>query len=134
MYEQGIQPVAKKVKDLENLKSPESKKDVKKVLRCFGFYRFFIKDVHVDSKPFYELIKDTTSFKRTDLHEELFIKIKTEISADTILAVPSNGNPFHKHNDSSNVGACCILVQQFLERKRTVSFNSRDFDNAEQKT
>ena len=34
---------------------------------------------------------------------------------------------------SSNVGTGCILVQQFPEGKRIVSFNSRVFDNAEQK-
>ena len=70
--EQGIQPVAKRVKDLQNLKSPESKRDVMKVLGCLGFYSCYIKNLHVDSQPFYELIKDTTPFKLTDQHEELF--------------------------------------------------------------
>ena len=32
--EQGIQPVAKRLKDLQNLESPESKRDVMKVLGC----------------------------------------------------------------------------------------------------
>ena len=41
--------------------------------------------------------------------------------------------PFHIHVDSSHVGTGCILVQQFPEEKRVVSFNSRVFDNAEQK-
>ena len=36
--EQGVQPVAKRVKDLQNLKSPESKRDVMKVLGCLVFY------------------------------------------------------------------------------------------------
>ena len=36
--EQGIHPVAKRVKDLQNLKSPESKRDVMKVFGCLGFY------------------------------------------------------------------------------------------------
>ena len=131
--EQGIQPVAKRVKDLQNLKSPENKRDVMKVLGCLGFYSCYIKNLHVDSQPFYELIKDTTPFKWTDQHEQLFKEIKTRISEDTILAVPSTKYPFHIHVDSSNVGTGCILVQQFPEGKRIVSFNSRVFDNAEQK-
>ena len=61
--EQEIQPIAKRVKDLQNLKSPESKRDVIKVLGCLGFYSCYIKNLHVDSQPFYELIKDTTPFK-----------------------------------------------------------------------
>ena len=55
--EQGIQPVSKRVQDLQSLKSPESKRDVMKVLGCLGFYSCFIKNLHVDSQPFYELIK-----------------------------------------------------------------------------
>ena len=131
--EQGIQPVAKRVKDLQNRKSPESKRDVMKVLVCLCFYSCYIKNLHVDRQPFYELIKDTTPFKWTDQHEELFNEIKSRISEDTILAVPSTKYPFHIHVDSSNVGTGCILVQQFPEGKIIVSFNSRVFDNAEQK-
>ena len=116
--EQGIQPVAKKVKDLQNLmKSPESKRDVMKVLGCLDFYGCYIKNLHVNSQPFYELIKDTTPFKWTNQHEELFKEIKNRISEDTILAVPSTEYPFHLHVDSSNVGTGRILVQQFPEGK-----------------
>ena len=35
--------------------------------------------------------------------------------------------------DSLNVGTGCILIQQFPEGKRIISFNSRRFDKAEQK-
>ena len=64
--------------------------------------------------------------------EELFKEIKTRISDGTILAVPSTKHPFYKHIDSSNVGTGSILVRQFSEAKRIVSFISRVFDNAEQ--
>ena len=47
--------------------------------------------------------------------------------------MPSTEYPFHIHVVSSNVGTGCILVQQFPERIRIVPFNSRVFDNAEQK-
>ena len=52
---------------------------------------------------------------------------------DTILAVPSTDYPFHIHVDSLDVGTGCILIQQFREGKRIISFNSRLFDKAEQK-
>ena len=104
-----------------------------KVFGCLGFNNCYFKNLHADSQPFYELIKDTTPFKWTDRHEELFKQIKTRISEETILAVPSTEYPFHIHVNSSNVGTGCILVQQFPEGKRIVSFNSRVFDNAEQK-
>ena len=130
---EGIQPIAKRVKDLKNLKSPECKRDVMKVLGCLRFYSCYIKNLHVDKQPFYDLIKDSTSFHWTDEHEKLFQSIKDRISEDTILAVPSTDYPFHIHVDSSNVGIGCILYQQFPEGKRIISFNSRVFDKAEQK-
>ena len=130
---EGIQPIAKRVKDLKHLKSPESKRDVMKVLGCLGFYSCYIKNLHVDSQPFYDLIKDSTPFHWTHEHEKLFQSMKDRISEDTILAIPSTDYPFHNHVDSSNVGAGCILIQQFSEGKRIFSFNSRILDKAEQK-
>ena len=126
----GIQPIAKRVDALRNLKSPQSKRDVMKVLGCLGFYSCYIKNLHVDSQPFYDLIRDSTPFHWTEEHEQLFNSIKERIHKDT---VPSTEYPFHIHVDSSNVGTGCILIQQFSEGKRIISFNSRVFDKAEQK-
>ena len=130
---EGIQPIAKRVKVLKNFKSTESERDVMKVLRCFGFYSCYIKNLHVDSRPFYDFIKDPTPFHWTHEREKLFQTIKGRISGDTIFAVPSTDYPFHIHVDSSNVGTGCILVQQFPEGMRIISFDSRIFDKAEQK-
>ena len=128
----GIQPIAKRVDTLQNLKSPQSKRDVMKVLGCLGFYSCYIKNQHVDSQPFYDLIKDSTPFHWTEEHETLFNSIKDRIHKDTVLAVPSFDYTFHIHVDS-NVGTGCVLIQQFPEGKIIISFNSRVFDKAEQK-
>ena len=50
----GIQPTAKRGKDLKNLKFPEYKRYVMKVLGCLRFYSFCIKNFHLDSQPFYD--------------------------------------------------------------------------------
>ena len=47
--EQGIQPVAKRVEHLQNLKYPECKRDVKKVPVCVGFCSCYFKNFHVNS-------------------------------------------------------------------------------------
>ena len=104
-----------------------------KVLGCLGFYSCYIKNLHVDSKPFYNLIRDSTSFHWTEEHEKIIQMIKDRISEDTILAISSTEYRFHIHVDSSNVGTVCILIQQFPERMRINSLNSRIFDKAEQK-
>ena len=131
--DEGIQPVATKVQDLKDLKSPENKRDVMRVLGSLGFYSTFIKNLHVDSKPFCELLRDDVPFEWTKEHEELFRNIKDRISEETILAVPNPKYPFHIHVDSSSIGTGSILVQEFQSEKRIVSFNSRVFTKDEQK-
>ena len=130
---EGIKPTAKRVKDLMNLKSPKCKRDVMKVLGCLGFYSYYIKNLHVDSKLFCDLIRDSISFHWIEKHEKIFQMIKDRISEDTILAIPFTEYLFHIHVYSSNVGTGCILKQQFPEEKSIISFNSRIFDKAEQK-
>ena len=107
----GIQPIALRVDALRNLKSPQSKRDVKKVLGCLGCYNCYIKNLHVDSQPFYDPVKVSTPFHCTEEQEKLFNSIKPTIHKDTALAVPSTDYPFHIHVDSSNVGTGCILIQ-----------------------
>ena len=84
---------------------------------CLGFYSRYIKNILVETQPFYYLIKATSPFKWTKGHEDLFIDNKRRICEDTILAVPSTEYPFHKHVDSSNVGTGCNLLQQSPEGK-----------------
>ena len=129
----GIQPIAKRVDALRNLKSPQSKRDVMKVLGCLGFYSCYTKNLHVDSQPFYDLFRDFPPFHWTDDHEALFNSIKERIHKDTVLAVPSFDYPFHIHVDSSNVDTGCTLIEQVPEGNRVTSFNSRVCDKAEQK-
>ena len=130
---EGVQPIAKRFKDLKNLKSLESKRDVMKIQGCLGFYSCYIKNLHVDSKPFYDLIRDSPSFHWTEKHEKIFQMIRDRISEHTILAIPLTEYPFHIHLDSFNFGTGCILMQQSPEGKRIIFFNSRIFDKAEQK-
>ena len=56
----GIQPIAKRVKELKSLKSPESKRYVMKNRGSFGFYSCYTKNLQVDKNPLYDLIEDST--------------------------------------------------------------------------
>ena len=129
----GVQPIARRADALRNLKSPQSKRDVMKILGCLGFYSCYIKNLHVDSQPFYGLNKESTPFHWTEEHENLFNSNRERIHKVTVLAVPSIDCPFHFQVDSSNIGTSCILIQQFLDGKRFISLNSRVIDKAEQK-
>ena len=53
----GIQPMAKRVDALRNPKSPQSKRDVMKVLGCLGFYSCYIKNDTLIVGPFMIYLK-----------------------------------------------------------------------------
>ena len=93
----------------------------------------YIKNLHVDCKPFYDLTRKETKFVWTTEHEKLLDDIKDRVSEDTILAIPDTKHPFHVHVDASSIGVGSILVQEFPEGKRIVSFNSRIYTKEEQK-
>ena len=86
--DKGNQPVAKKVQDLKDLKSPENKRDVMRVLGSFGFYSTLIENLHVDSKPFYELLRDDVPFKWTKEQKNFFGTLKTELVKKLFLLCP----------------------------------------------
>ena len=129
----GIQPITKRVNDLKNLKSPKSKRDIKKDFGCVGFYSCYIKNLHVDSQPFYDLIKDSAPFHWTNEHERLFQSIEDIISEDTIFAVPSTDYPFQIHVDSLNIETGCILIQQFPEENEYSLSTQEFFGETQQK-
>ena len=104
-----------------------------RVLGSFGSYSTFIMILNVDSKSFYDLLKDDVACERSKDHEKFFQKIKNSYTEETTLAVPNLKYPFHSHVDSSSIGTGFILVQEPLSGKRIVSFNSRLFTKDEQK-
>ena len=85
---EGIQPIAKRVTDLKNLKSPERKRDVMKVLKCLGFYSCYMKNLHVDSQPFYDLIDDSNPFHWIHEHEKFFTPSRKELAKTLFLLCP----------------------------------------------
>ena len=128
--EEGLSPIASRIDDIKNLKSPESKTEVLGVLGVMGFYSTYIINFHVDAKCLYELANTENKFQ---CHEAVFQKLKDRFCHDIANAIPNTDYPFHMHADSSNVGTGCILIQAFPDGKKIVSAISRVFDKAEQK-
>ena len=104
-----------------------------RVIGSFVLYSHYIKNQRVNCKPLFELTHDNTPFHWTNAHEQVFKEMKEDISSDTVLAILDVHYLFQIHVFSSIVGTGSILVQEFLEGKKVVSFNSKIFDKIEQK-
>ena len=60
-----------KVKNLKTLRIPEKKRNI---VGTLWFYSMYMKNLQVDSKPFYDLLRNDTDFKWTPEPDELFLK------------------------------------------------------------
>ena len=84
-----------------------------KLLGYLGFYSCYIKNLQVDSQPFYVLSKEATPFHWTEEHERMCNSSEEQFHKDTVVAVPSTDYPFHSHVDSSNAATSCFFIRQF---------------------
>ena len=125
-----LSPVTSRIAVIQNLKPSESKFDVLSVLGAMGFYANYNINYHICAKPLYDLVKNESNFERLDSHQQILDKLKSKFARDISVNLKY---PFHIHADSSNLGTCNILIQQFPEGKWIVSANSRIFGKREQK-
>ena len=73
----GIEVDKSKIELIANLPTPKSIKDVRSFLGHAGFYRRFIKDFSVISKPLSNLLTKDNIFEWTEHCEEALLNLKT---------------------------------------------------------
>ena len=97
-----LSPIASRIDNIRNLKTPESKTEVLRDLGMMGFYHTYILNFHIDAKPLHDLTEDTALFEWLPKHETIFTDLKQSFCHDISNAIPSNDYSFHIHADSSN--------------------------------
>ena len=78
---------------------------------ALNFYTNIIETLHVNLKPFYDLLHENTSWKWTDEQERFFQTLKTSLTSDTDLTIPNTNHPFFFTVDSSLIGLGAVLFQ-----------------------
>jgi protoheme ferro-lyase len=81
----GIEVDKSKIKLIANLPTPKSIKDVRSFLGYAGFYRRFIKDFSVISKPLSNLLTKKNVFEWTEQYEKAFVKLKSLLTSTPII-------------------------------------------------
>ena len=101
---------------------------------ALNFYTKFIDKIHINLKPFYDLLHENTPRKWTDEHESLFHKLKMSFTAETELTIPNTIHPFFITVDASLIGLGAVLFQLSEDNKmKVISYNSRILNPLEQK-
>ena len=101
---------------------------------AFNFYTKFIEKLHINLKPFYDLLHENTSWKWADEHERLFQKLKLSLTSETELTKPNTKHPFFITVDASFIGLGAVLFQLNEQNKmKVMSYNSHILNPQEQK-
>ena len=130
--EEGIQITEDRVKDLLQLRSPTSKKEVQKTMGAMNFVRKWIPGYSAISRPIHASIRGDGKFHWTEECEQAFLKLKEGIAQRTMLAIPDPEDPYNSFEvtiDASMYGYGATLSQELDtaegRERRIVAFYSK---------
>ena len=129
-----IKPIHSKIAAIHKIPSPTGKVALMSFIGALNFYTKHIEKLHINSKPFYDLLHENTPWKWTDEHETLFHKLKKSLTAETELTIPNTKHPFFITVDGSHIGLGAVLFQLNEDKKmKVISYNSLILNPKEQK-
>ena len=129
-----IKPIHSKIAAIHKIPSPTGKVALMSFIGALNFYTKFIEKLHINLKPFYDLLHENTPWKWTDEHESLFQKLKMSLTSETELTIPNTKHPFFITVDASLIGLGAVLFLLNEQNKmKVISYNSRILNPQEQK-
>ena len=129
-----IKPIHSKIAAILKIPSPTGKVALMSFIGALNFYSKFIEKLHINLKPFYDLLHENIPWKWTEQHESIFQKLKMSLTSDTELTIPNTKHPFLITVDASLNGLGAVLFQLNEQNKmKVISYNSRILNPQEQK-
>lgn len=109
--ENGVGTAPQKVLAISDWPTPANPKELRSFLGLAGYYRKFVKNFGVISKPLTDLLKKHVVFVWTQDHEKSFHALKFALSHSPVLALPDFSKPFSIETDASGTGIGAVLMQ-----------------------
>ena len=135
---------------------PKTVNEVRKIMGFLNYYRRYVKNFSIISKPIYDLVKTPGQPPRgakqdkanrnhsnngqlpakhpvewTDIHQSALETLITSITSVPVMAYPDFQKPFVLHTDASKDGLGAILYQYQNDILRVVAYGSRSLTPAE---
>ena len=112
-----IKPIHSKSAAVHKIPSPTGKVSLLRFIGALNSYTKFTEKLHINLKPFYDLLHENTPWKWTAKDESLFQKIKISLTCGTELTIPNTKHPFFITVDASFIGLGAVLFQLNEENK-----------------
>lgn len=116
----GVTTDPSKIIDVVNWKVPVSVKKLRGFLGLAGYYRKFVRNFGIISKPLTQLLKGV-SFQWSSQADQAFQALKQALVSAPVLALPDFSKTFTIETDACDVGIGAVLSQD----KHPVAFVSR---------
>jgi hypothetical protein len=108
---QGVATDPEKIKVIENWQTPTNAKELRSFLGLAGFYRKFVKNFGVISRPLFNLFKKYALFVWTQDHQTSFDLLKQALVSAPVLALPDFTKQFCIYTDACQTGVGAVLMQ-----------------------
>ena len=120
-----------KVAILDRLPAPTDLGRLRTFLGFTGYYRRFIKNYAMVSKPLTILTRKDEPWRWEEVHEQAFRQLCQVLQTAPVLALPQFDLPFTLYTDWSSVGMGSILSQEIDQEERVIAYASRSCNTAE---
>ena len=128
----GVSPQTRLTSAITEYPEPKDTKEVKRFVAMCNFYRRFIPNFSITAEPLYQLLKKNVKFEWSQSCKTSFDRLKSMLINAPVLAAPDFSKPFILATDAaSKVGIGGVLMQEYENGPRPVSYTSRKFTPAE---
>ncbi|GKE31524.1 putative reverse transcriptase domain-containing protein [Tanacetum coccineum] len=123
----GVHVDPAKIEAIKNWAAPIHE-EVRQCLGLAGYYRRFIKEFSLISKPLTKLTQKNKPFVWGDKEEEAFQTLKLKLCSAPILSLPEGSEDFVVYCDASFKGFGAVLMQ----REKVIAYASRQLKKNEE--
>ena len=104
---------SRKVKAVQNFPPPQNQGDVKSFLGIFSYYRRYIENFAMITRPLHKASETKSSFTWTEETQEAYENLRKHLSSTPIFAFPIVREPFILYTDASLTAMGAVLAQVF---------------------
>lgn len=129
----GIKVDPSKVSAIKDMPIPRNVSEVRTYLGMTGYYRRFIKNYSILSRPLTELTRKDVPFQWTQSCQASFEILKSKLMTAPILSQFNEDLDVILYCDASLLGIGCVLAQRQNNEEKTIAYASRALTPTEYK-